>query len=196
MTIYELMFKVFIQPALGMFLRAEEGAAKGAATTAAGVGANLGTAATGERNVVQPFYQREMQAEHAYDPTQLNEMLTAAGAGTGAAEGAVQGELERAGASSGNAAGQTKSLQEMARDRMKTAAGTSEGIAGQDVQGALALRQQGAQGEAGLYGENLKGQLAAMGQESSDINAATQANQTGWLQQGEGVIKTLQGGGK
>jgi hypothetical protein len=73
---------------------------------------------------------------------------------------------------------------------MKTAAAGSEGIAGQDVQGALALRQQGAAGEMGLYGENLKGQLAAMGQESSDINAATQANQTGWLQQAQSLAKT------
>ena len=42
----------------------------------------------------------------------------------------------------------------------------------------------------GLYGENVKGQLAAMGQEASDINAATQASQTGWLQQGEGIANT------
>jgi hypothetical protein len=196
MTIYELMFKVFIQPALGMFLRAEEGAAKTAATTAAGVGANLGTAASGERSAVEPFYKREMTAEHAYDPTQLNEMLTAAGAGTGAAEGAAEGGLEREAAASGNAAGQTKSLQQMARDRMKAGAGVSEGVAAQDVTGALGLRQAGAAGEAGLYGENLKGQLDAMGQVSGDINAATNASQHGWLQNAEGVIKTLQGGKK
>src|ERR1035437_5049070 len=54
-------------------LRAEEGAAKAAASTAAGVGAGLGQTAAGERGIVHPFYQREMQAEHAYDPTQLNE---------------------------------------------------------------------------------------------------------------------------
>jgi hypothetical protein len=190
MTIYGLMFKVFIQPALGMFLRAEEGAAKKAAGTAADVGAGLGTVAAGERSHLQPFYQREMTAEHAYDPTQINEMLTAAGAGTGAAEGAAQGELERTAASTGNAAGETKSLQQMARDRMKAGAGVSEGIAGQDVQGALALRQEGAAGEAGLYGENLKGQLDAMGQVSGDINAATNASQHGWLQNAEGIVKT------
>ncbi len=195
MTIYGLMFKVFILPSLGMFLRAEEGAAKNAATTAAATGANLGTVAAGERGVVQPFYQREMQAEHAYDPTQINEMLTAAGAGTGAALGAAQGDLERQGAASGNAAGQAKSEQQMARDRMKAAAGTSEGVAAQDVEGALKLRQEGAAGESGLYGENLKGQLEAMGQVSGDINAATNASQHGWLQNAEGVIKTLQGGG-
>ena len=190
MTIYSLMFKVFIQPALGMFLRAEEGAAKSAAATAATTGAGLGQVAAGERGKLQPFYQGEMQAEHAYDPTQINELLTAAGAGTGAAEGAAQGALERQAASSGNAAGQTKSLQQMARDRMKAAAGTSEGVAAQDVEGALKLRQEGAAGEQGLYSENLKGQLEAMGQIAPDINAATTASQHGWMQNAEGLVNT------
>src|ERR1035437_5050040 len=159
-------------------LRAEEGMAKTAASTAAGVGAGLGQTAAGVRGIVQPFYQREMQAEHAYDPTQLNELLTAAGAGIGGAEGAAEGQLERQSAASGNAAGQAKDLQQMARDRMKAGAGVSEGIAAQDVTGAQQLRQEGAAGMSGLYGENLKGQLAAMGQESSDLNAARSEEHT------------------
>lgn len=190
MTIYGLMFKVFIMPTLGVFLRAEEGAAKNAAATAATTGANLGQVSAGERARLQPFYQGEIQAEHAYDPTQINELLTAAGVGTGAALGASQGQLERQAASSGNAAGQTKSLQQMARDRMKAAAGSSEGVAAQDVEGALKLRQEGAAGEQGLYGENLKGQLEAMGQVAPDINAATQASKTGWMQNAMDIAKT------
>jgi hypothetical protein len=174
-------------------LRGEVNAANQAASTAGTTAANLGSQAANEGAQLNPFYNREMSAEHLFDPTQTNEMLTAAGAGAGAATGAAQTGLERQAATTGNAAGQTKSLQELARDRMKTAAGTSEGIASQDVMGAKQLNQAGAAGESGLYGENLKGQLAAMGQEASDINAATQANQTGWLQQGEGVIKTLKG---
>ena len=175
---------------VALCLRAEAGAAMGAAKTAGEVGANLGQVSGQERSVVQPFYQREMTAEHAYDPTQLNELLTAAGAGTGAATGAAATGLERQAATTGNASAATKSLQELARDRMKANAGVSEGVAAQDVLGAQQLRQQGAAGEAGLYGENLKGQLAAMGQQATDINAATQANQTGWLQQAEGIAKT------
>lgn len=171
-------------------LRAEEGMAKNAATTAANVGASLGQTAAGERGVIDPFYRREMQAEHAYDPTQLNELLTAAGAGIGGAAGAAENQLQQQSASTGNAAGIVKSEQQMARDRMKTAAGTSEGIAAQDVQGALGLRQAGAAGEAGLYGENLKGQLGAMGQVATDINAATNASKSGWAQNLESALKT------
>jgi hypothetical protein len=171
-------------------LRAESGAAMNAAGTAANTGATLGSAAAGELAQLSPAYQRESTAEHFFDPTQTEEMLTAAGAGAGAATGAAQTGLERQAAVTGNASGQTKSLQELARDRQKAAAGSSESIAAQDVLGAKQLNQQGLSGEAGLYGENLKGQLAAMGQESSDINAATQANQTGWLQQAQGLAKT------
>lgn len=164
--------------------------AEGAATNAAGTAAGLGSQAASEGANLNPFYNREMNAEHAYDPTQINEMLTAADAGAGAATGAEEAGLARQAAVTGNAAGQTKNLDELARDKSKAAAGASEGIAGQDVNATLGLRQAGAEGESGLYGENLKGQLAAMGQQSSDLNAATQASQTGWLQQGEGILNT------
>lgn len=190
MTIYDVMYRVFIQPAFGMFLRAEESMANNAAATASEVGGELGQTAAGELGQVQPFFAREMHAEHAYDPTQLNEMLTAAGAGTGAATGAAEAGMKRQAATTGNPSAATKSLQELARDRMKANAGVSEGIASQDVQGALAERQAGAQGMSGLYGENLKGQLAAMGQVAGDINAATNASKTGWLQNAEGIANT------
>jgi hypothetical protein len=131
-----------------------------------------------------------MTAEHAFDPTQLNEMLTAAGAGTGAAAGAATTEAKRQAATTGNASGQSAALDAIARERMKTGAGVSESIAGKDVEGALQMRQAGAQGMSGLYGEDLKGQLAAMGQESADINAEVNASKTGWLQNAEGVVDT------
>ena len=175
-------------------LRAEEGAAKAAAGTAAGVGAGLGQTAAGELGAVQPFFSREMHAEHGFDPSQLNEMLTAAGAGTGAAAGAADTEMQRQAASSGNASATSMGQDQLARERMKNAAGVSEGIASQDVMGAKQLNQQGAAGMSGLYGENLKGQLDAMGQVSGDINAAVNANKTGWEQQTEAAIKTARGG--
>jgi hypothetical protein len=171
-------------------LRAEEGAAKAAAGTAKDVGAGLGNTAAGELGQVQPFFSREMHAEHGFDPTQLNEMLTAAGAGTGAAAGAADTEMQRQAASTGNASATSMGQDQLARERMKNAAGVSEGIAAQDVMGAKQLNQQGAAGMSGLYGENLKGQLDAMGQVSGDINAATNASKTGWLQNAEGVAKT------
>jgi hypothetical protein len=161
--------------------------AEGTAATTAG---NLGTQAAGEAGQLNPFAYREMHAEHEFDPNQLNEMMTAAGAGAGAATGAEQGDLTRQAASTGNASAASKGLDDAAMARMKAAAGSSEGVAAQDVMGAKQLNQQGAGLEAGLYGENLKGQLDAMGQQASDINAATNATNSGWLQQGEGIVNT------
>jgi len=190
MKIWELYFRMFIQPALGCFLRAEEGMAKSAAGTAAGVGTQLGSTAAAEGAQLNPFMSREMQAEHMFDPTQLNELLTHAGLGAGAGAGALETQMQRQAATTGNAAAGAKSLDELARDRMKATAGASEGVAAQDVMGAQQLRQEGAGGMMGLYGENLKGQLAAMGQESADINAATNASKAGWMQNLEGLGET------
>ena len=190
MKISEMFFKMYIQPALGCFLRAEQAAADQAERTATGTAATLGQRAGSEVATLQPFYQREMQAEHMFDPSQINEMLTAAGASTGGTTGALESAMQRQAATTGNAAGATKGLQELARDRMKAAAGVSEGVAGQDVMGAKQLQQQGAAGMEGLYGTNTKGMLEAMGQESADINAATEASKTGWLQNVESGVKT------
>jgi hypothetical protein len=62
----------------------------------------------------------------------------------------------------------------MARDRAKSAAGASEGIAAQDVMGAKQMNQQGAAGMQGLYGVNTGAQLNAMGQQGKDLQAASQ----------------------
>jgi len=150
----------------------------------------LSSEASAEHAQLTPFYQREMTAQHVYDPTQLHEMLTTAMAPVGAAEGAEKTEAKRLAATTGNAAGTSAALDASARAGMKTGAGVSEGIAAKDVEGALQMRQQGAQGMSGLYGEDLKGQLAAMGQESADINTEINASKTGWLQNVEGVLDT------
>ena len=80
-------------------------------------------------------------------------------------------------ARTGNATSLNKSLDEMARDRAKSVAGASEGIAARDVEGAKQLNQQGAAGMQGLYGTNISGQLGAMKQQNADIQeeAATEA---------------------
>ena len=172
-------------------LRAEQGAADAAEASARDTGAKLGTSAAGELGQLNPFMSREMHAEHLFDPNQMNEMLTHAGLGAGAEAGTLTTAMQRQNAVTGNAAGGTKALQELGRDRMKADAGVSEGVAAQDVMGAKQLQQQGAQGMSGLYGENLKGQLDAMGQVSGDINAAVNANKTGYLQQQEDISNTV-----
>jgi len=175
-TILALMFQnafpMFLgfgaNPALNQF-KAEQATAD----TAEG---QYGSSAAGEGAQLNPFFSQEMRAEHAFTPGQSNEMLTAAEGGAGGAFGGAEGEINRNAARTNNATGVTKSLDEMARDKSKAAAGASEGIAAADVTGAKQLNQEGAAGLEGLYGKNVSGQLDAMKDATQDISGEMAAN--------------------
>lgn len=143
-----------------------------------------GSSAAGESSQLNPFFSQEMRATHSLSPDQANEMLTAAEAGSGGAFGGAEGEINRDAARTGNATSVTKSLDEMARERAKVAAGSSEGIAAQDVAGAKQLNQEGAAGMQGLYGTNVGAQLGAMKQSGEDLKnlSAAQTQAPAWLQ--------------
>ena len=187
--ILALMFQGVIPCLVGM--GGSKFAPLAAANTAAAQGAagQYGSTAAGEGAQLNPFFTQEMNAKHAYDPTQINELLTNAESGAGAATGAEQSALINNAARTGNATGVTKSLDEMARDKAKAAAGASEGIAAQDVMGAKALNQQGAAGMQGLYGVNAGAQLNAMKQANADVQTQQELN-PGWLKGVEGIVNT------
>jgi hypothetical protein len=142
-----------------------------------------GSTAAGEGAQLNPFFSQEMRAQHSLTPDQENEMLTAADAGAGGAFGGAEGQINRDAARTGNATTVTKSLDEMARDKAKIAAGTSEGIAAQDVAGAKQLNQEGAAGMQGLYGTNVGAQLGTMKQSAEDLKGleTAQTQAPSWL---------------
>jgi hypothetical protein len=150
------------------------------ANTAAG---QYGSAATNEGAQLNPFLSQEMKAKHLFDPNQVNEMLTAADAGAGGATGALTGQAGLEAQRTHNSSGFTKTLDDIARDKSKALAGTSEGIASEDVMGAKNLNQQGAAGLQGLYGTNVGAQMKAMGLADQDINTELKAQEAGptWL---------------
>src|ERR1700674_2603355 len=148
-----------------------------------------GSTVSEEGAQLNPFFSQEMRAEHSMTPQQQAEMLTAAEGGAGGAFGGAEGQIERNAARTGNATSVTKSLDELARERAKVAAGASEGIAAQDVMGAQQLRQEGARGMQGLYGTNVSGQLGAMKQASDDVRLQQELS-PGWLKGVEGIVNT------
>jgi hypothetical protein len=188
-TIFALMFQGVFPCFIG--LGGSKFAPLAAANTAAAQGAvgTYGTNAATEGAALNPFFTQEMNAQHSLNPNQTDEMLTAAESGAGAATGAEQGALINNATRTGNATGVTKSLDEMARDKAKAAAGASEGIAAQDVMGAKALNQQGAAGMQGLYGVNTGAQLNAMKQANADVQTQQELN-PGWLKGVEGIVNT------
>jgi len=158
----------------GFFSNPMLGAMKNQANQAGTVAGQFGSQAGTEGAQLNPFFTQEMRAQHGLTPGQQNEMLTASEAGAGGALGGLGAGIQNNASRTGNATGVGKTLDEMARDRAKAAASSSEGIAAQDVGLAKQEQQQGAQGLAGLYGQNVQGQLGAMRQQSGDISAASQ----------------------
>ena len=158
----------------GFFSNPMLGAMKNQANQAGTVAGQFGSQAGTEGAQLNPFLTQEMKAQHGLTPGQQNEMLTASEAGAGGALGGLGAGIQNNAARTNNSTGVGKTLDEMARDRAKAAAGASEGIAAQDVGLAKQEQQQGAQGLAGLYGQNVQGQLGAMRQQSGDISAASQ----------------------
>jgi hypothetical protein len=160
----------------GFFSNPMLGAMKNQANQAGTVAGQFGSQAGTEGAQLNPFFTQEMRAQHGLTPGQQNEMLTASEAGAGGALGGLGAGIQTNAARTGNSTGVGKTLDEMARDRAKAAAGASEGIAASDVMGAKQMNQQGAAGMQGLYSTNTAGQLNAMRQQGSDISAA--ANMT------------------
>ena len=162
----------------GFFSNPMLGAMKNQANQAGTVAGQFGSQAGTEGAQLNPFFTQEMRAQHGLTPGQQNEMLTASEAGAGGALGGLGAGIQNNAARTGNATGVGKTLDEMARDRSKAAAGASEGIAAQDVGLAKQEQQQGAAGMAGLYSTNTAGQLNAMKQQSGDISAAANMTQS------------------
>jgi hypothetical protein len=158
----------------GFFSNPMLGAMKNQAGEAGTVAGQFGSQAGTEGAQLNPFFSQEMKETHSLDPNQQNELLTSAEAGAGGALGGLGAGIQNNAARTGNQTGVGKTLDEMARDRAKSAAGASEGIAAQDVMGAKQMNQQGAAGMQGLYGVNTGAQLNAMGQQGKDLQAASQ----------------------
>lgn len=182
-TILTLMFQGVIPCFLGLGGGQYNAQARANEAQASGVASNLGAQAGSEGAQLNPFFSQEMKAQHSLTPEQSNEMLTAAQSGAGGAFGGAEGQINRDAARTGNATSVTKSLDEMARDKAKSAAGASEGVAAQDVMGAKQLNQQGAAGMQGLYGTNTSGQLGAMKQANEDVSQETATQGKDWLSQ-------------
>jgi hypothetical protein len=176
---------------IGLGANPTAGAFKNLANSDASTSGMYGGQAASEGGQLNPFFSQEMRAQHGYTPGQTGELLTAAEGGAGGAFGGAEGQMNANAARTGNSTTLTKSLDEMARDKAKVAAGASEGIAAQDVAGAKQLNQEGAAGMQGLYGTNVKGQLDSMGLQNEALKNEQSAIGPGFLQKAIGDLGTL-----
>lgn len=170
------------------------GQARSLANTAGTEGATLFGEGQGIQAQLLPFLRGELTASHAFSPTQLNEMLTAASAGGGGAASSLGGEAELYGARTGNTAAVPALLDKIARAKTQGLAKASEGIAAEDVNMTERNRQAGAAGLANLYGQDTGEALKAMGLQNEAINSEVKAANTGgWFRNLTDTLSSLSG---
>lgn len=176
--------------------RAAQNAAKSAEKTATAVAGEEQGAAGAERNALTPFYRQEMNAQHAFQPQQLQELLSAAGTPLAASAATTAGKATSEAARTRNSSGYSAALDQAARDRNAAMGNVGLQVGQQDVLGAQKLRQEGAEGMSGLFNTDTGAMLKAMGQQSEDINSEVNAGKSGWFQNTLSAINALTGAGK
>jgi hypothetical protein len=162
-----------------------------ASSTAAG----YGSGAANISSTLIPFLTRELNNPGGISQQDQTAMLSASQGGAGGLAGGLATKAnERAGAT-GNASGVTSALDDIARQRMKAAAGGSEAIAGQNAETKLNQQQEGAEGLSKLYGTDVGAQLGALGVQNNAIGQEVNAGDHGWFQNLTSMISALRGGG-
>jgi hypothetical protein len=167
-----------------------------AATTAGTVAADYGTGATGISSTLTPFLTRELNNPGGISQQDQTAELSAAEGGAGGLAGGLATKADERAGATGNASGSGASLDDIAREREKAAAGAGEGIAANDAKVKLNQQQEGAQGLAGMYGTDVNAQLKGMGVQTGDINTEVNAGSHGWFQNMTNLIASVRGGGQ
>ena len=165
-----------------------------AANNAGNTSANLGAEASGIGSTLTPFLTSELEHPQGYSQGDTSAMLAAGMGGAGGADAGLVGQANQRAAVSRNAGGFQAALDDAARSRSKAAAGSSEGIAAENANLKQTQQQDAEKGLQGMYGTDTSGMLEASGQIAPDVNAESNADKTGWLQNTLGILQTINGG--
>lgn len=152
--------------------------------TAGGIGANL-----------VPFMTREMANPMGMSQRDIGAQLTSAMAGSGGATSALTGAANAEAGRTRNPMGFSSALDAAARTAGKTVAGVGEKVAANNADVKLQQQNQAMQGLGNLYGMASKAGVGEGDVQANDIKDMIAGDQTGWLQNFEGIMKTLQGAG-
>lgn len=155
----------------------------------------LGAAANGIGLNLTPFLTEQMLHPEGLGQEGIAAETAGALGGAGGAASGLVGSANQRAAASRNAGGFQAALDDVSRDRMKAAAGASEGIQAQN-ENLKQEQQQNASSELGkLYGVDTSGMLNAMGQEKGDIETEIAASQApeGWMSETNNLMNTLGG---
>jgi hypothetical protein len=163
-------------------MRSAVGQASNAYNQANNTSATLGGEGQAIGANLTPFLTQEMLHPQGLGQQGITAETSAALGGAGGAMSAFNGEAAQRAGASRNAGGFQAALDDASRQRMKAAAGASEGIQAQNENLKQTQQQEGAKGLQGMYGTDTSGMLESQGQEANDINAEVNASKSGWLQ--------------
>lgn len=169
--------------------------AKSAATTATNTAATLGGEAQAIGANLTPFLTQEMLHPQGIGQEGIGAETGAALGGAGGATAGIVGQAAQRAAASRNGGGFQAALDDASRQRMKAAAGASEGIQAGNEQTKLNQQQEGERGLQGMYGTDTSGMLNSQGQVANDINAEVNANKSGWFQNTVAMLNAIKPGG-
>jgi hypothetical protein len=172
----------------------EKAAANRARTTAEGTAGGYGSVATGIGSTLVPEYTREATHPTGYNPNDINATLVAGEQGAGGATGSIAGEAGLRAARSRNTGALSGILDEAARTKTRQLSQNALGVQTANMQEKARQRSEGLKGLEGLYGTDVGAQLKAEGLVPEDINAALNANKTGWGKDLMDWMQTLEGG--
>jgi hypothetical protein len=157
---------------------------------------SLNGAASSISGNLTPFLTQRMEHPEGYSQQDTSAMLAAGLGGAGGESAGLGGAANKEAAVTRNAGGFQAALSDAARQRMKAAAGTSEGIAAQNANLKQTQQEEAAKQLQGLYGTDTSGMLNAMNQEHEDVNSSIEGNKTGWLQNTLNIMAALNPSGK
>ena len=150
-----------------------------------------GSQAAGIAGNITPTLERWTVNPPGFSPQAMANLKTNAIQAANARAGAAQEQSRLRALRTGNEAGLGALEAAEAQGGARAAGSTVEDILAKNEM-LKAQQQREAMGELGnLYGSAMRGNVGSMEQEAKDIDAATSASQTGWLQNTMGVLSTL-----
>lgn len=175
-------------------MRNAQSQANTAAKTASATAGSYGSAGNQIASNLIPGLEREANNPEGYTPEELNNQLVAGEQGAGGANAGITGQANLNAARTRNSAGYTAALDEAARDKTKQLSENALNI--QNKSDELGQeKQMAAQKElGGLYGTDVEANLKAQGLVPEDVQAETQAGNSGWFQNMTNLISTLTAG--
>lgn len=140
---------------------------------------------------LMPFLQQRLNAPQGYSQGDLGAMLSSTLGSSGGATSGITGQANLQAARTRNDAGFAGALDAASRDRMKTNAAGAEGIEASNAGLKQQQQSDAAKMLSGLYGTDVGAQNAELNTADNATQTAVQADNSGWLQQAEGLTNTL-----